>query len=677
MAKNTDGGQMGPPESNPGASSTDGAPSQPSQPARASGRTGNESAGSSGASAPGGDTPGGGGARTASSTAQGRSVVERKKRYLIAPRQSVDGLGTMSLSPLSLSAVEQALRANTDIEIVDTVGPRNVVGVLADGMGSSQGVLVARMTEQKAGALHQQAQGRLIVERDQHLSMMDPSLRQPSFVSSVLPSTGPVLATVVVVVGKDGAPVADAEVSLFGSMLPATGVTDADGKVNLSLFGETPSTVRGLYVKAKFDYWTFYQRDPEISTSEANVVTLRPLAEWPALANMGRQRVMCWGHKAMRLDQLPGNYRGQGIKVAIIDSGAATTHEQLNRISAGIDIIDKASTPDAWNVDTLGHGSHCAGVIGAGELAAGGVRSFAPEAEIHVCKLFPGGQISQLIDALEYCIEKQVDVVNLSLGGADPSETLERQIMRARRAGIACIVAAGNSSGPVQYPASSPNVLAVGAIGKIDEFPPDSYHAETLSQDVDANGFFTAKFSCYGPQVGVCAPGVAIVSTVPPNNYAAWDGTSMAAPHITGLAALVLAHHPDFQGAYKLRSAERVEHLFQIIKMSAHRVSVADQSRIGFGMPDALSAVGLQQAPAAAHASAQAGIAGQNVSPFSAGPIFAQQLTRDPFGLDPAMTAYANYMPNLFARHPLINNPMVSNPFGVGTPGFNPGGVMW
>ena len=664
MAKNTDGGQMGPPDSNP-ATSVDGVPAQP---VRAAGRS---------AGAPGGDTPPSGAAAAGSSAAQGRNVAERKKRYLIAPRQPTDGLATMSLSPLSLSAVEQALRANPDIEIVDTVGPRNIVGVLADGMGGSQGVLVARMTDQKAGALHQQGQGRLIVERDQHLTMMDPALRQPSFVSSVLPSTGPVLATVVVVVGKDGTPIADAEVSLFGSMLPATGVTGADGKVKLSLFGETPSTVRGLYVKAKYDYWTFYQRDPEISTDEANVVTLRALADWPALANMGRQRVACWGHKAMRLDQLPGNYRGQGIKVAIIDSGAATTHEQLKRITAGIDIIDKASTPDAWNVDTLGHGSHCAGVIGAADLAAGGVRSFAPEAEIHVCKLFPGGQISQLIDALEYCIEKQVDVVNLSLGGADPSETLERQIMRARRAGIACIVAAGNSSGPVQYPASSPNVLAVGAVGKIDEFPPDSYHAETLSQDVDANGFFTAKFSCYGPQVGVCAPGVAIVSTVPPNNYAAWDGTSMAAPHITGLAALVLAHHPDFQGTYKLRSAERVEHLFQIIKMSAHRVSVADQSRIGFGMPDTLAAVGLQQPQASAHAGASAGLAGQNVSPFAAGPMFAQQLVRDPYGLDQAMNAYANYLPNLFARHPLLNNPMVTNPFGVGTPGFNPGGGMW
>ncbi|MES2014849.1 MAG: S8 family serine peptidase [Pseudomonadota bacterium] len=525
-----------------------------------------------------------------------KTVTERKKQFLIAPRHQ-DALSPMGFSPLSLSTVEQALRNSPDIEIVDTVGPKNIVGVMADGMGGGQGVLVARMTDQKAGALHQQGGGRLVVERDQHLGMMDTQL-QPSFVTSTLPQSGPAFTAVVHVVGKDGAPVADAEVSLFGSMLPATATTDADGQVTLSLFGETASSIRSLYVKPKSDYWSFYQRDPEVSSDEPNVVALKALADWPTLSGFPRTKTVGWGQKAMRLDQLPATYRGQGIKIAIIDSGAATTHEELSRIRAGFDIVNKKTTPNTWNEDTLGHGTHCAGVIGGAELAFG-IRGFAPEAELHACKLFPGGQVSQLIDALEYCIEKQIDVVNLSLGGAEPSEALEQQIQRAKRAGIACIVAAGNSGGPVQYPASSPHVLAVAAVGKLDEFPPDSYHAQTLSQNVDANGYFTASFSCYGPQVGVCGPGVAITSSVPPNNYAAWDGTSMAAPHITGLAALVLAHNPEFQGVYRTRGAERVERLFQLIRMSAHRVSTADQTRVGLGLPDAVIACGLQQQPVA------------------------------------------------------------------------------
>lgn len=136
-------------------------------------------------------------------------------------------------------------------------------------------------------------------------------------------------------------------------------------------------------------------------------------------------------------------------------------------------------------------------------------------------------------------------------------------------------------------------MLAVAAVGKIDEFPRDSYHVETIHSDFDAQGFFTAKFSCFGPEIDVCAPGVAIVSSVPPNNFAAWDGTSMAAPHITGLAALMLAHRPEFQGQGRMRSGERVDQLFQLIRMSAHRVSQAAPARIGYGLPDALVALGL------------------------------------------------------------------------------------
>lgn len=584
---------------------------------------------------------------------QGHSVSERKGQFLIAARRLPAGLAPMGLQPLQFSMVEQTLRSSPDIEVIDTVGPKNIVGVLADGMSDVPTVLVARMTEQKAGILHQQAQGRLIVERDQPLSLQDVSFQQPPMVSSAVPTSGPVLATVISVLGKDNAPVKDAEVYLFGSMLPATGVTDERGQVTLSLFGETPQSIRGLYVKPKSDYWSFYQQQPDISTDEANVVGLRPLSEWPSLSNFPKQQVYGWGQKAMRLDQLPGTYRGQGIKIAVIDSGAATTHEDLRKIRFGFDVINKMINRDTWNEDTVAHGSHCAGVI-AGADTTSGVRGFAPDAEIHVCKLFPGGQVSQLIDALEYCIEKQIDVVNLSLGGAEPSEALEQQILRAKRAGIACIVAAGNSGGRVQYPASSPNVLAVAAIGRINEFPPDSYHVQTVTPMMDNNGFFAAKFSCFGPEIAVCGPGVAIASSVPPNNYAVWDGTSMAAPHITGLAALVLAHHPDFQSAFKAKSVERVERLFQIIRMSARRVNLGDPSRTGFGLPDVLVAVGLQpQAsmpatgagamPAAPQSVAMANLStpvGSTIGGAIGG--MAQQPTFMPAGLYPFAAAYTD-----------------------------------
>ncbi|MEC5218050.1 subtilisin [Actimicrobium sp. GrIS 1.19] len=535
--------------------------------------------------------PGGGQALSPGASSK-HTLSARKGQFLISPRR-VPGMQAMGLQPLALNVIEDTLRSSPDIEVIDTVGPKNIIGVLADGMSESPGVLVARMTDQKATVLHQQAQGRLIVERDHPLTLGDSMPLQPMMVSWSAPTSGQSLDISVTVLGRDDAPVADAAVYLFGSMIPATGTTDARGQVNLSLFGETPQTIRGLYVKPKTDYWSFYQTDPDIRTDEPNVVGLRPLADWPALANFPQNQVYGWGQKAMRLDQLPNQYRGQGVRIAIIDSGAATSHEDLKKIRFGFDVINKKTNPDGWSDDTVSHGSHCAGII-CGSDNAFGVRGFAPDAEVHACKLFPGGQFSQLIDALEYCIEKQIDVVNLSLGGAAPSEALEQQILRAKRAGIACIVAAGNSSGEVQYPASSPNVLAVAAIGRLGEFPQDSYHAQTLTQMVDANGFFSPKFTCFGPQIAVCAPGVAITSSVPGNNFAAWDGTSMATPHVTGLAALTLAHHPDFQNAFKARGPERVDRLFQIIKASSHPINLGDPSRTGFGLPDVLIAVGLQ-----------------------------------------------------------------------------------
>lgn len=533
-----------------------------------------------------------GASSTRSTEAQPRQMKQRKGQFLIAPRRR-PGMQMMGMAPLQFSAVEQALRNSPDIEIIDRVGPKDGVSTLGAGFQNAASVLVARMHEDKASALALQAQGQLIVERDQSLQLLDVNYMPPPMVTGTLPTSGAAFKAEFLVLGN-GKPVRDAEVYLFGSILPATGTTDANGRVSLTLFGESANTVRRLYVKPKMDYWSFYQEQPDVSDQELNAIGLRALSEWPALANFPQQQALGWGQKAMRLDQLPAHYRGQGIKIAIVDSGAANTHDDLKKITRGYDIINKAENANTWNIDTLSHGSHCAGVI-AGADSSSGIRGFAPEAEIHVCKLFPGGQISQLIDALEYCIDKQIDVVNLSLGGAEPSEALEQQILRAKQAGIACIVAAGNSGGAVQYPAGSPNVLAVAAIGRVNEFPSDSYHTQTITPQIDSNGYFAARFSCFGPEVAVCAPGVAITSSVPDNNYAAWDGTSMAAPHVTGLAALALAHHPDFQGGMTMRNAERVEHLFQIIKMSCRPVQLGDQRRTGYGLPDVLLAVGLVQ----------------------------------------------------------------------------------
>ena len=212
-------------------------------------------------------------------------------------------------------------------------------------------------------------------------------------------------------------------------------------------------------------------------------------------------------------------------------------------------------------------------------------------------KVLPGGRFSNLIEALNRCVELQVDLVNLSLGSEHSSELLDERIRELKELGIACIVAAGSTGGPVQYPASSPHVLAVAAIGKHGEFPADSYHGKEVweGSPEGAEEFFSASFTCSGPEVDVCAPGVAILSCVPPNTYGVWDGTSMAAPHVTGLAAVVLAHHPDFQAPFRPRNAARVERLFQVLRQSARPLNLGDPNRTGAGIPDALNALMMPQ----------------------------------------------------------------------------------
>jgi hypothetical protein len=508
-------------------------------------------------------------------------------QYVIATRKA-QRIETAGLPPLQFSLVEQKLRAHPDIDVVDAIHPKGITGVLADVMTDGPGVLVAKMSEQKAADLLQQAQGRLIVERDQALGLLE--VQQPSFVAGVTPTTAAGLVMPITVLGADNAPLKDAEVYVAGSLSSAFGLTDQRGQVAISLAGDTVQSIRSLYVKPRADYWSFYQTHPDMKGGENNVVVLRPLGGWHSMENFPKRQVFGWGQRAMRLDQVPHNYRGQGVRVALIDSGVAGTHDDLRKMRLGIDVINKKVNQSTWNEDAIAHGSHCAGLIAGADNGAG-IRGFAPDAEVHVYKLFPGGLVSQLIEALEYCIEQQIDVVNLGVGGIRPSEVLEQQILRAKRAGVACVVAAGNSGERARYPASSSHVLTVAAIGKLNEFPTDSYHSQTVTTMMDAQGYFSPAFTCHGSDIDVCAPGVAITSCVPPNNYAVCDGTSAAAAHVAGLAALVLAHHPDFQGAP--RNADRVDRLFQAIRLSAYRLELGDPGRTGYGLPDALVATGL------------------------------------------------------------------------------------
>jgi subtilisin family serine protease len=508
-----------------------------------------------------------------------------KPRNLLAPAAAV-------IAPESL---ESALVNDQRIETVRKIEPQGSrLGTFGVDPSAPQAVHVVRMHPDYAVEVSQRIGAQAYVERDEFLRI---ARAAPPF--GVVPpgigvaAAGTPLRVTITVAGKDNARLEGAQVVIFGSQSSTQGVTDQSGQATLTIPGETGDTIIGVVVTPRADYWSTWVSHPHLDPNGTNLVSLTPLDQtFPGFPDTG---IVGWGVTAMNVDQLPPTFRGQGVKVAVIDSGiAARTHQDLQgQVDGGYNIV--AQNPDTWDEDDEGHGTHCAGIIAA--LDAGhGIRGIAPGVKLRSYKIFPGGQFSDLIDALNRCIQDDVDVVNLSLGTDQTSNVVEQWIQQAKQQGIACIVAAGNSSGPVQFPASSPNVLAVAAIGRQGTFPAGAWQTtEAVVGDgvgVSSDGYFSPVFTDFGSDISVCAPGVAIVSCFPPNDYAVMDGTSMAAPHVTGLAALVLAHHPAFQGPYRQRNAQRVDRLFATLMQGARPLVLgplpASLPRTGAGLVDAV-----------------------------------------------------------------------------------------
>ncbi|KUM67084.1 S8 family serine peptidase [Streptomyces sp. ISL-22] len=399
----------------------------------------------------------------------------------------------------------------------------------------------------------------------------------------------------------DGEPLAGAAVFLIGSSWPGQGVSAADGTVTVTLPTETVQSIQSLYVRPAGGYADRWINRPDLSATQENLVTLTPLSKvYPGLDD--RQQYG-WGQQAMRLDRLPPTFRAFGIKVGVIGSGVAAEHPDLKqRVRSGIDLV--RGTEEGWAQDTVGTGTHAAGVI-AGADTGKGVIGTAVDAEIEVCQVLPGGCFSDLIAAMDHCIEHEVDVAHIAVATPYPSALVSRKLADANAAGIACVAPAGDTGGPVCFPGSLPTVFTVGALGVFGSFPPDTSQATHVGPQLTPEGLFAPPFSCYGPGVDAAAPGVAVLSCSPQGGYTALDGTGTASAHVAGLAALVLAHHEDFHGQLLPRGPGRVQHLFEIIAASCRQLAAPgtmEAARVGRGLPDALVALGLapgvQLAPA-------------------------------------------------------------------------------
>ena len=228
---------------------------------------------------------------------------------------------------------------------------------------------------------------------------------------------------------------------------------------------------------------------------------------------------------------------GKGVKVAVLDTGVDINHIDLT-FRGGINTIDGSCFSGIAN-----HGSHVSGIIGA--LAnSKGIVGMAPAVELYSVKVLQDdgkGTLSALIAGLDWAVENGIDIVNMSLGTSTDTNALKSAVDRAYAAGILLVAAAGNSgtadgnTDTIRYPAKYESVIAVGAVN---------------------NNSQRASFSATGPALELTAPGVSIYSTIPGSRYALASGTSMAAPHVAGAAALIWSKNPDFTNA-QVRKALR------------------------------------------------------------------------------------------------------------------------
>jgi thermitase len=232
------------------------------------------------------------------------------------------------------------------------------------------------------------------------------------------------------------------------------------------------------------------------------------------------------------------------VTVAVVDTGVDLSHPDLiGRLLPGYDYVNNDESPQ----DDHGHGTHVAGVIAANPDNRTGIAGMSWGAKVMPLKACDEeGACSDfaVLASIVHAVTEGVRVVNLSLGGPSPAcpRPLELAAQFAETRGSLLVAAAGNSAAqgnPISYPAACDGFVTVGATDPLDRW---------------------AGFSGYGEHVDVSAPGVQILSTLPPDRsdkatpgYGLLDGTSMAAPHVSGLAALLFSSRPESSPAEVLQ----------------------------------------------------------------------------------------------------------------------------
>lgn len=230
-----------------------------------------------------------------------------------------------------------------------------------------------------------------------------------------------------------------------------------------------------------------------------------------------------WGVADIGAPRLWKKSRGRLVRIGVIDTGADFRHPDLRHaLRKGVNILDHRLAAD----DDNGHGTHIAGTIAAGAAGAfRGIRGVAPAAEIHPVKAFDregAAYVSDIVRAIDWCLANGMQIINMSFGMPDYSPSLHNAVREAWNRRVAVVASAGNSGkrSEVDFPARSAVAIAVGAVNRRGRI---------------------ASFSNRGKEVDVYAPGEAIYSAWLKGRYNELNGTSMAAAHVSGTIALILA----------------------------------------------------------------------------------------------------------------------------------------
>jgi subtilisin family serine protease len=328
----------------------------------------------------------------------------------------------------------------------------------------------------------------------------------------------------------------------------------------------------GGFVKADAKKLAVEQIEPDYKINWLNSTTFNPGASLGELGlgkfalsaasvkSLGARPEYPWGIQRVRAPSAWDYNTGRGVRVAVIDTGVNFGHRDLaGRVDGGYRAEDDCEKPECY-ADDNGHGTHVAGTIAA-KHDGKGVVGVAPDARIYSVKVLDAdgsGTLSGVIKGIIWCANNGIQVANMSLGSPLPSDTMQRALKYAKARGVIVVAAAGNSGGAMGYPGAYPEVIGVAA------------------SDWDDN---IAKFSSRGDGVDFIAPGVAVVSTSMEGDYASLSGTSMAAPHVAGLAAMVVA-----QG---YRGLDGPDGVMGQLKKAATKLSALTPQEQGDGIIDA------------------------------------------------------------------------------------------